>query len=200
MNHSRPQLFGMLAGLFLAVGLVLSSMLGTTAWLKIKNSQFISVKGSTHKDVASDLVIWSGNFYVEAPTLLEAQKKLQGNRAVVGSFLNENGVTNFTFDPISIEEIKATLKTADGWAEQRTAGFHLTQGVRVETGDVDRMDKLDTTPLVEQGVIFFRRSAAVHLYRRGSGKNRDARRRDQRCARARRTNRRARRAHDRQFT
>ena len=41
--------------------------------------------------------------------LLEAQKKLQGNRAVVGSFLNENGVTNFTFDPISIEEIKATL-------------------------------------------------------------------------------------------
>jgi hypothetical protein len=154
MNHSRPQLFGMLAGLFLAVGLVLSSMLGTTAWLKIKNSQFISVKGSTHKDVASDLVIWSGNFYVEAPTLLEAQKKLQGNRAAVGSFLNENGVTNFAFDPINIEEIKATLKTADGWAEQRTAGFHLTQSVRVETGDVDRMDKLDTTPLVEQGVIF----------------------------------------------
>jgi uncharacterized protein len=154
MNHSRPQLFGMLAGLFLAVGLVLSSMLGTAAWLKIKNSQFISVKGSTHKDVASDLVIWSGNFYVEAPTLLEAQKKLQGNRVVVGSFLNENGVTNFTFDPISIEEIKATLKTTDGWAEQRTAGFHLTQSVRVETSDVDRMDKLDTTPLVEQGVIF----------------------------------------------
>ena len=61
MNHSRPQLFGMLAGLFLAVGLVLSSMLATTAWLKIKNSQFISVKGSTHKDVASDLVIWSGD-------------------------------------------------------------------------------------------------------------------------------------------
>ena len=30
MNNSRPQLFGMLAGLFLAAGLVLSSMLATT--------------------------------------------------------------------------------------------------------------------------------------------------------------------------
>ena len=44
MNPSRPQLFGMLAGLFLAAGLVLSSMLATTTWLKVKNSQFITVK------------------------------------------------------------------------------------------------------------------------------------------------------------
>jgi hypothetical protein len=29
MNESRPQLFGMLAGLFLAAGLVVSAMLGT---------------------------------------------------------------------------------------------------------------------------------------------------------------------------
>ena len=39
MNQSRPQLFGMLAGLFLAVGLVLSAMLATTTWLKVKNQQ-----------------------------------------------------------------------------------------------------------------------------------------------------------------
>src|SRR5208283_4454354 len=41
MNNSRPQLFGMLAGLFLAAGLVFSAMLGTSAWVKIKNSQFV---------------------------------------------------------------------------------------------------------------------------------------------------------------
>ena len=39
MTNSRPQLFGMLAGLFLAAGLVLSAMLATTTWLKVKNSQ-----------------------------------------------------------------------------------------------------------------------------------------------------------------
>ena len=80
MNDSRPQLFGMLAGLFLAAGLVCSAMLGTSAWVKIKNSQFISVKGSVQKDIESDLAIWSGSFLVEGETLLDAQHKIQANR------------------------------------------------------------------------------------------------------------------------
>ena len=57
MNETRPQLFGLLAGLFLAAGLVFSAMLGTSAWVKIKNSQFITVKGSVQKGVESDLAI-----------------------------------------------------------------------------------------------------------------------------------------------
>jgi hypothetical protein len=154
MNRSRPQLFGMLAGLFLAAGLVFSAMLGTTTWLKVKNSQFITVKGSTRKEVLSDLVVWSGSFYVEAPTLLEAQKKLRDNRDIVTGFLGGQGITNSTFEPMGIEEIKSSLKSADGWVTQRTTGFHLTQNVEVESSDVDHIGKLDTTPLVAQGVIF----------------------------------------------
>jgi hypothetical protein len=42
MNHSRPRLFEMRAGLFLAAGLVFSAMLATMTWLKVKNSQFIT--------------------------------------------------------------------------------------------------------------------------------------------------------------
>ena len=33
-------------------------------------------------------------------------------------------------------------------------GYLLTQAVRVESLDVDRLAQIDTTPLVEQGVIF----------------------------------------------
>jgi uncharacterized protein len=154
MNHSRPQFFGMLAGLFLAVGLVLSSMLGTTAWVKIKNSQFITAKGSTRKNVKSDLVVWQGSFTTEAPTLLEAQKKLKVDAAKVGQFLTCNNVTNFVFEPINIEEVKASLKDAAGWVQQRTTGYRLSQNVRVESADVDRLAQLDTTPLVEQDVLF----------------------------------------------
>jgi hypothetical protein len=153
MNNSRPQLFGMLAGLFLAAGLVLSSMLGTTAWVKIKNSQFITSKGSTRKNIKSDLIIWQGNFNVEADTLLEAQRKLKTNLVSVGQFLSDNGVTNFSFKPIEIYELKA-MKDADGWRQERTTGYRLTQTVRVESEDVDKVSKLDTTPLVEQGILF----------------------------------------------
>ena len=154
MNHSRPQLFGMLAGLFLAAGLICSSMLATTTWLKVKNSQFVTVKGSTHKNIESDLVIWQGNFSGEATGLLEAQHALQANRVKVEQFLAGSGITNFVFTPINIEEIKASLKDASGWVQQRTTGFRLSQSVRVESGEIDRIDRLDTAPLVEQGMIF----------------------------------------------
>ena len=153
MNNSRPQLFGMLAGLFLACGLVLSSMLATTTWLKVKNSQFITSKGSTRKNVKSDLIIWQGDFNVEAGTLLDAQRKLKTDLMAVGQFLASNGVTNFVFKPIEIVELKAT-KDVDGWRQECTTGYRLTQSVRVESEDVDKIGKLDTTPLVEQGILF----------------------------------------------
>jgi hypothetical protein len=153
MNNPRPQLFGMLAGLFLACGLVLSSVLATTTWLKVKNSQFITSKGSTRKNVKSDLIIWQGNFDVEAGTLLDAQRELKTDLVAVGQFLTSNGVTNFVFKPIGIMELKAT-KDADGWKQERTTGYHLTQSVCVESEDVEKIAKLDTTPLVEQGILF----------------------------------------------
>lgn len=154
MSESRPQLFGMLAGLFLAVGLVLSSMLATATWMKVRNSQFITVKGSVRTDVESDLIIWSGYFLVEAEILLDAQRKIQTSRVLVESFLREAGVTNFVFAPVGIEELKESKKSADGWLTQRTTGYRLSQTVSVESTNVDQLAKLDTTPLLEQGIIF----------------------------------------------
>lgn len=154
MNSSRPQFFGMLAGLFLAAGLVCSAMLGTSAWVKIKNSQFINVKGAVQKHIESDLAIWTGSFQTEAETLLEAQRNIQANRVLVENFLRAAGVTNLAFTPINIEELKATKKSEDGFVSLRLSGYRLSQSVMVESSDVDRLDKLDTTPLVEQGVVF----------------------------------------------
>jgi hypothetical protein len=144
----------MLAGLFLAAGLVLSAMLGTAAWVKIKNSQFITVKGSARKNIESDLAIWHGSFTVEAETLVEAQHKIAADRRRVEEFLKGAGVTNFAFAAIAIEEERATQRSAEGWTQQRTSGYRLSQTVRLESTDVDRVEHLDSTPLVEQGVLF----------------------------------------------
>jgi hypothetical protein len=166
MNHSRPQLFGMLAGFFLAAGLVLSSMLGTTAWVKIKNSQFINVKGSARKNIRSDFAVWTANFSVQAPTLLEAQRQLKDDRAKVESFLNDAGMTNHFFKSIAIAEQKATFENevtnkdyGDGWkvvgSQEKTVGYKLNQSVEVRSTDVGRVAQLDSdsTSLVEQGVL-----------------------------------------------
>jgi hypothetical protein len=149
-NGSRPHLLGLLAGLFLAAGLVLSAMLATTTWLKVRNSQFIAVKGSARKNVESDLVIWRGSFTAEAATLLDAQRKLKDDLAKVDQFLRAKGITNFVFTPIAIGEVKAAFN------DPRTVGYRLTQTVRVESEDVERITRLDreSTALVEEGVLF----------------------------------------------
>ena len=146
----------MLAGLFLAAGLVLSSMLATTTWLKVKNSQFITVKGSARKNIKSDLVIWRGGFGTEADTLLAAQQSLKGDRDKVQQFLTDKGFASVTFAPIGIEEVRATQKNSEGSTQQRTVGFRLSQSVRVESTDVDRARQLDndSMSLVEAGVAF----------------------------------------------
>ncbi|HTV42445.1 MAG TPA: SIMPL domain-containing protein [Candidatus Sulfotelmatobacter sp.] len=157
MNGTRPQLFGMLAGLFLAAGLVFSSMLATATWLKVRNSQFVTVKGSTRKNVTSDLIVWQGSFQVQASALLDAEHQIQANRANVRNFLAGAGVTNAVFQPIVIEQVLADVSdNANGEhiQQQRTVGYRLTQRVRVESEDVDRLAKLDPTPLVADGVLF----------------------------------------------
>jgi uncharacterized protein len=154
-DPSRPQFLGLFAGLFLAAGLVVSTMLATTAWLKVRNTQLITVKGSARKNIKSDLVVWRGNFTTQAATLLEAQRNLMGDADKVAAFLQARAVTNFQFTPISIQEIQGSLET-NGLKEQKILGYRLTQTVRIESADVERITSLDyeSTALVKAGVLF----------------------------------------------
>ena len=159
---TKPHLLGMLAGLFLAAGLVLSTMLVTGAWMKIAESQTVSVTGSARKAVRSDLVIWRGSFSAEGDTLLSAQRRLKDDLARVEAFLRAAGMTNYVIGPISIKELQATAelrasqKGESDITRQKTVGFQLTRSVEVRSPDVDRVANLDqdSTTLVEQGVLF----------------------------------------------
>ena len=199
-----PTTFWNARRLFLAAGLVLSSMLGTTAWVKIKNSQFITVKGSTRKNVKSDLVVWKGSFTAEAPTLLEAQQQTQGRRRESWTIFERQRRDQSLFSSRSpLKKSRPVFERDRRWrkigSQQRTVGYQLTQTVAVESDDVDRLAQLDTTPLVEQGVLFTTEPPQFLYTQGGRGKNRDAGRRHERCPRPRRTNRRAGRPEHCQF-
>src|SRR5207249_7023879 len=108
---TKPHLLGVLVGLFLAAGLVLSAMLVTGAWLKIAESRTVDVTGSARKAVRSDLVIWRGSFTADGDTLLAAQRNLKADLARVESFLRAGGLTNYLIGPISIKELQATAES-----------------------------------------------------------------------------------------
>ncbi len=153
-HSSRSVLFGVVAGLFLAAGLVLSAMLVTRAWLKISEAQEITVTGSARKNIRSDLAVWIGSFSVEGTNLAEAQGRLKTDLAKLESFLRANNFTNYTISPINIQALKAR-ESGDPEA-QRTVGYRLTQKATIESPEVESVMKLDrdSTALVANGLVF----------------------------------------------
>lgn len=154
-HKSRPHLFGLLAGLFLAAGLCFAALVVARTWTAISESQVINVTGSARKDVRSDLVIWRAQFSVEAPTLLDAQKMLRADQEKVVAWLESNKAGTCTMRPVEIQEMTARTSKEEGANLQRV-GYRLLQPIELRSPDVDGVPRLagDTGALLEQGVVF----------------------------------------------
>lgn len=131
-------------------------MLLTNAWLRIAESQTITVTGSARKAVRSDLIVWRGLFAAEGNTLLAAHQSLKTDLAKVESFLKAKQVTNYITTPIAIQEVRARIKKDADTFEEKTVGFRLSQSVEIRSPEVDSVTQLsrDSTALIEQGVVF----------------------------------------------
>jgi uncharacterized protein len=156
-SASRPHLFGLLAGLALAAGLVFTALVLANAWTRIAESQVINVTGSARKNVRSDLVVWRSSFSAEAPTLIEAQQKLRADHARVAAFFTNRGIEGFTASPVQITELTARQRHEDDDTVSKVrVGYRLTQFVEVHSDDVDRLPRLasDSGELLQQDVAF----------------------------------------------
>jgi uncharacterized protein len=156
-STSRPHLFGLLAGLFLATGLCLASLVLARAWTRIAESSVINVTGSARKNVRSDLVVWRANFSADAPTLLEAQQKLQADFTKVAAFLTLRGLTDFSAAPVQIREITARQRNEeDDQTVTVRVGYRLSQAIEVHSAEVERVPRLagESGELIQQGVAF----------------------------------------------
>lgn len=156
-SPSRPHLFGLLAGLALAAGLVFTALVFANAWTRIAESQVINVTGSARKNVRSDLVVWRSSFSVEAATLIEAQQKLRADHAKVAAFFSNRGIDGFAASPVQIAELTARQRNEDDDTISKVrVGYRLTQFVEVHSEDVDRLPRLagDSGELLQQGVAF----------------------------------------------
>jgi len=164
-TSARPHLFGLLAGLFLATGISFASIVMARAWTRVHESQLIEVTGSARKNVRADLVVWQASFSTEAPTLLEAQQNLKGDRAKIEGWLAAKGVKEFRVMPVQIHDITAQHSARKGGEEtstERRVGYRLSQALVVRSPEVERIPQLgsEATELIEQGVSFVSESFA----------------------------------------
>ncbi|MDP3069471.1 MAG: SIMPL domain-containing protein [Opitutaceae bacterium] len=153
-TSSRPHLFGLLAGLFLAGGLAFASLTVAGAWTRIAETQVVNVTGSARKNVRSDLVIWRASFATEDASLLGAHEKLAADLAKVERFLRGRGVAEFTIAPVQFREVTARAKDDDGETVQRRIGYRLIQRLEVSSDDIDGVPRLgtDSSALLGDGI------------------------------------------------
>jgi len=172
INSPRPHLFGLLAGLFLAVGIAFSSLVLTRTWIHLHEAQLIDVTGSARKNVRSDLVVWRARFAVEAESLLAANDRLKTDLAKVERFLRAKGVENFELLPVQIREITARSKGDDEETVTRRLGYQLTQAVEVRSTDVEGTPRLsrEASVLLEQDVALVAESTQFLYTKAGQAK------------------------------
>lgn len=146
----------MLAGLFLAAGIAFASVTFAGAWTRISEANVINVTGSARRNVRSDLVVWRAGISVDAPSLLEAQGKLQDDFAKVAAWLRQQGLTDFTAAPAQIQELTARRHADDDTVTQVRVGYRLTQAIEIRSPDVERVPALagGSVKLLQQGVAF----------------------------------------------
>jgi hypothetical protein len=156
--NPRPHLFGVLAGLFLAAGLAGSAAIVASTLTRLSETNVVSVTGSARRNVRSDLVVWRANFSVEAPTLLEAQQRLQGDLKEVVAFLHGQGLSDIAAAPVEIRELVAKRRGEEGddtFVSVRV-GYRLTQALEMRSDQVAEVPRIAANcgPLLEKGVAF----------------------------------------------
>jgi hypothetical protein len=145
----------------LAVALVVSTLIGSTAWsiVRLSRPTTIDVRGSAKKRIASDLAEWSASVTTNKKDRVEAYTALKKDVEVLSAFLEQAGfsrekvrVSAATVDQLSHEEAtetgnRVTRKTVfDGWRASQT--------VSVVSDDVQRVERVsrEATQLLEKGL------------------------------------------------
>jgi len=154
IKERGDQLFA--ASLTIAIGLIVSSIVGAWAFLRAKSAdQTIVVTGSARKRIRSDLIVWRTIVTAQSPQLSQAFRKLTESVPRVKSYLISKGVPENQIVISSIKTETQQESKSDGNATGRVIGYSLTQHLEIRSLDVDKITKIsrEVTELINQGIL-----------------------------------------------
>ena len=152
-------------GLAFVIGLFIA---GRAYKYRTTTQENITVTGSSEKDFVSDLIVWNGSFSRKSMDLKAAYAQLKSDENTIKTYLVAKGIRE---DEIVISAININkefnYKTDENGRSlgQEFNGFNLTQNVKVESFNVDKIDQIsrEATELIQQG-IEFNSSAPLFYY------------------------------------
>jgi hypothetical protein len=117
----------------------------------------IVVTGLADKDFNSNLIVWNGTYSRKSTDLKSAYSALKADETMIRNYLIKKGINNaeMVFSSVTInKEFGPTLDDNGRNIGQRFIGYSLVQAVKVESTDVDKVDKIsrEATELIEDGI------------------------------------------------
>jgi uncharacterized protein len=161
------------AGIALAIGLVLASVIGGWAFVKGKRGdQTITVTGSARKRIRSDLVIWRAGVSYQAPVLSDAYRSLSENVPRVKAYLISKGIAENQITISSISSQTLHARNEQGEDTGQITGYSLRQELEVRSNDVDKIAQVarEATELINQGILLESMAPAYHYTKLGEEK------------------------------
>ncbi|MEI8053345.1 MAG: SIMPL domain-containing protein [Bacteroidota bacterium] len=136
------------------IGLVI---LGESYKYKFKANETISVTGMSEKDFTSDLIVWGGSFTRDAFTLKEAYASLKQDENTIRNYLQSKGISNTEIIFTSVTMNKNFQRKYDDKGNEISSdfsGYTLSENVRVESREIDKVEKLsrEITELLEKDI------------------------------------------------
>lgn len=122
-------------------------------------NDLISVTGLAKQDFESDLAVWTGRFVARDPDLKKAYDHLKKDTELVKTFIAQKGATDVetSWLAVVIEKEFIQKRMEDGSYVQDFKGYLLTQPVRVESLDLNKIEVLsrEVASVIDSGVEFY---------------------------------------------
>ena len=145
-----------IAGLALIIAFWIA---GTAIKYRSKSSETIVVTGLAEKDFVSDLIVWNGSYSRKSLDLKSAYAALKQDENTIRQYLKGKGISEgeMIFSSVEINKEFSSRTDANGrQLGQEFTGYNLTQTVKVESPNVDKIEKIsrEVTELIESGIEF----------------------------------------------
>ena len=144
------------AGLFLALGLIVSStILGWSYTSKKSGDEAVTVTGSARKRIKSDLVVWSAGISAQSAKLADAYSQLSANVPRIKQYLVSKGISENQMTVSSISSTTQYARDANSNETTEITGYTLRQEIEVQSTDVEGIARIarEATELLNQGIL-----------------------------------------------
>lgn len=149
-----------IAAAILGLALVIAfAFAGSAFKYRSRAAETIIVTGLAEKDFISDLIVWQGSYSRKSMDLPSAYNSLKQDEATIRQFLKGKGILDneMVFSAVQINKEFTSRTTENGMQiSQEFAGFNLSQTVKVESTNVDKVEKIsrEATDIIQSGIEF----------------------------------------------